>query len=180
MTAQPTAGRSRLVPAVAALSALVLIAALVVAGLMYSRISSDRAADRARSEAVTAAEQFALRMDNIQLGDFAQYKSDLEPLLTTKEKTVFEQQFKQFEEVYNQSQQAGGDQSGAKSQAKSEGGQGKIVFSGASDADEDSATVLVAHDSSVPGQDQALHFRWQLGMRRVAGHWLVDDFTPVD
>lgn len=172
MSAQPSAGRSRLVLIVAALSSLVLVASLVVAGLMYSRIREDRAQDRARSEAISAAEQFALRMDNIELGNFASYKKDLEPLLTTKEKTVFEQQFKQFEEVYNQSQKAGA--------PKSEAGQGKIIFSGASDVDLDSATVLVAHDSSVPGQSQALHFRWQLGMRKVEGRWLVDDFTPVD
>lgn len=172
MTAPGTAGRGRLAVIVAALSSLLLVAALVVAGLMYQRISEDRAVDRARSEAIAAAEQFSLRMDGIELGNFEAYKKSVEPLLTTKEKTVFEQQFKQFEEVYEQAKQKG--------LKNSRAGKGKIIFSGARDVDADSATVLVAHDSTVPGQDQSLHFRWQLGMRKVEGSWLVDDFTPVD
>ncbi|RYE79584.1 MAG: hypothetical protein EOO74_03480 [Myxococcales bacterium] len=172
MTSPGNPGRARLPVIAAALCALLLVGALVVAGLMYSRIHDDKAADRARGEAIAAAEQFALRMDGIELGNFEEYKKSVEPLLTTKEKTVFEQQFKQFEEVYKQAQSQG--------LKTSQAGVGKIIFSAANDVDQDSATVLVAHDSTVEGQDQSLHFRWQLGMRKVEGDWLVDDFTPVD
>ena len=163
---------SRVKSIVAAVSVLALVAGVVVAAVMFSKVREDKAADRARSEAITAAEQFALRMDGIQLGNFEAFSKSVAPLLTTKERTVFEQQFKQFEQVYEQAKKAGA--------AQAKPGVGKIIFSGASDADLDSATVLVAHDSTVPGQDQALHFRWQLGMRKVEGDWLVDDFTPVE
>lgn len=172
MTLPGPSGRGRLATIVAAVCVVLLIAAVAVAGLMYSRIREDKALDRARSEAIAAAEQFSLRMDGIELGNFEEYKKSIEPLLTTKEKTVFEQQFKQFEEVYKQAQ--------AEGLESSRGGEGKIIFSAANDVDADSATVLVAHDSTVEGQDQSLHFRWQLGMRKVEGSWLVDDFTPVD
>lgn len=165
-------GRGRLVVILAGLCAVLLVAALAVAGLMFKRISDDRAVDRARSEAIAAAEQFALRMDGIELGNFDEYKESIEPLLTTKERTVFEQQFKQFEQAYEEAK--------AQGMETSEAGEGEIIFSGATDVDPDSATVLVAHDSTVPGQAQSLHFRWQLGMRKVDGTWLVDDFTPVD
>lgn len=167
-----TASSSRLTQIVGAVSALVLVAAVVLGVVMGLRIREANAAERDRSDAVKAAEQFALRMDGIQLGNFEAYKSSVEPLLTTKEKTVFEQQFKQFEQVYKQAK--------AQGLPNSKAGKGTIVFAAASDADPDSATVLVAHDSSVPGQAQALHFRWQLGMRKVEGTWLVDDFQPVE
>lgn len=168
----PATGRDRLSLIIAVLAAIALVAGIVVSVIAFTGIREDQAIDEARSEAIKAAEQFALRMDGIELGNFEEYKKSIAPLLTTKEKTVFEQQFKQFEEVYKQAPEQGLKQSRA--------GKGEIIFSAATDVDRDSATVLVAHDSTVPGQAQELHFRWQLGMREVEGEWLVDDFTPVE
>lgn len=157
----------------AALTSLVLVAAVVVATVMFLKVRKADAADRDRADAVAAAEQFALRMDDFEGANLTAYVDSITPLLTTKEKTVFTQQFGAFKQVFEAAQKA------AKASGKTKGGQGKIQLAGVADADADSATVLVAHDSTLAGQSQALHFRWTVSMRKVGGTWLVDDFVPV-
>jgi hypothetical protein len=158
---------------VAALTSLVLVAAVVVATLMFLKVRKAEAADRDRAAALTAAEQFALRMDDFKGADLQAYVDSITPLLTTKEKTVFTQQFGAFKQVFEAAQKA------AKAAGKTKGGEGRIQLAGVAEADPDSATVLVAHDSTLAGQSQALHFRWTVSMRKVSGKWLVDDFVPV-
>ena len=50
------------------------------------------------------------------------------------------------------------------------------------DLDDDSATVLVAHDASVKTTqgDIEHHYRWNVDLVKVDGKWLVDDFEPVN
>ena len=46
----------------------------------------------------------------------------------------------------------------------------------------DSAQVLVVSDASVKtvyDPNVARHFRWEVSLVKINGHWLVDNFTPV-
>jgi hypothetical protein len=122
--------------------------------------------DTERHQAVAVAEQFCLRMDGVDGSDPDGYVKKVSELLTTKQKTKFEQEFTDFQKL------------GVDKALK---GTGTILASGLSDIDPDSATVLVAHDSSVvatTGTTQR-HYRWSVSLRMVGGHWLVDDFTQV-
>jgi hypothetical protein len=115
---------------------------------------------------ITVAEQFCLRMDAVDASDVDGYKKRVGQLLTTKQKAKFESQFAQFKSL------------GLDPKLK---GSGTILASGLSDIDSDSATVLVAHDSSVTDSSgtSERHYRWTVALRKVHGDWLVDDFTPV-
>lgn len=122
--------------------------------------------DSQRHQAVAAGEQFCLRMDNVDGSDPEGYVKRVAELLTTKQKAKFTSEFSDFQKL------------GVEPDLK---GTGTILASGLADIDLDSATVLVAHDSSVvtkTGTTQR-HYRWTVTLRKVSGHWLVDDFTPV-
>ena len=120
----------------------------------------------ARHQVVAVAEQFCLRMDAVDGSDVAGYKKKVSELLTTKQKAKFDSTFAEFEKL------------GVSKDLK---GTGTILASGVSDIDSDSATVLVAHDSTLkdPSGDTDRHYRWSVALRKVNGDWLVDDFTPV-
>lgn len=120
--------------------------------------------ETAKAEGV--AEQFCLRMDAVDGSDPDGYVKKVEQLLTTKQKTKFAQEFTAFQKV------------GMDPNLK---GTGNVLASGVSDIDPDSATVLVAHDSTVVNKDGTTqrHYRWTVNLRKVSGRWLVDDFTPV-
>lgn len=122
--------------------------------------------DSARHQVVAIAEQFCLRMDAVDASDVDGYKKRVSELLTTKQKAKFESQFAQFKSL------------GLDPKLK---GTGTILASGLSDIDQDSATVLVAHDSTVKASTGTTerHYRWTVALRKVHGDWLVDDFTPV-
>ncbi|MFL6023386.1 MAG: hypothetical protein ACJ72O_08630 [Marmoricola sp.] len=122
--------------------------------------------DTETAKAVGVADQFCLRMDNVDGSDPDGYVKKVEQLLTTKQKTKFASEFAQFQKL------------GMDANLK---GTGTILASGVSDIDPDSATVLVAHDSAVVDKDGTTqrHYRWSVSLRKVDGRWLVDDFTPV-
>jgi Mce-associated membrane protein len=122
--------------------------------------------DEERHEVLAVAEQFCLRMDGIDGSDTDAYKKRVSELLTTKQKTKFLSEFAEFEKL------------GTDEQLK---GTGTVLASGVEDMDNDSATVLVAHDSTVKASSGTTerHYRWTVDLRRVDGDWLVDDFTPV-
>lgn len=122
--------------------------------------------DSQRHQAVAVAEQFCLRMDNVDGSDPDGYVKSVEELLTTKQKTKFKSEFEEFQKL------------GVDPDLK---GTGTILASGLADIDSDSATVLVAHDSAVVAKTGTTqrHYRWTLTLRKVSGRWLVDDFTPV-
>ena len=122
--------------------------------------------DSARHQVVAIAEQFCLRMDAVDASDIDGYKKRVSELLTTKQKAKFASEFEQFQKL------------GLDKELK---GTGTILASGLSDIDQDSATVLVAHDSTVKASTGTTerHYRWTVALRKVHGAWLVDDFTPV-
>jgi hypothetical protein len=118
------------------------------------------------AKAKAVAEQFCLRMDNVDGKDSEGYVKKVSALLTTKQKTKFQAEYAEFQKL------------GVDPDLK---GTGTILASGLADIDPDSATVLVAHDSAVvasTGTTQR-HYRWTVTLRKVSGRWLVDDFTPV-
>lgn len=174
---EATTGRARGWSALA-LVVLTVLAVAVAAVLVYrSSHLTDKpfslsnggqaiTSDTERHEVVAVAEQFCLRMDAVDASDVEGYKKRVSELLTTKQKAKFESEFAQFEKL-------GLD--------KSLKGSGTILASGLSDIDQDSATVLVAHDSTVKqtAGTQERHYRWTVALRKVHGDWLVDDFTPV-
>ena len=122
--------------------------------------------DAERHQVLAIAEQFCLRMDALDASDLSGYKKRVSQLLTTKQKAKFDTEFDQFQKL---------------SLDPKLKGTGTILASGLSDIDEDSATALVAHDSSVTDSTgtNPRHYRWTVALRKVHGHWLVDDFTPV-
>ena len=122
--------------------------------------------DTARHEVVAVAEQFCLRMDAVDGSDVDGYKKKVSELLTTKQKTKFDSSFAEFEKL------------GISKDLK---GTGTVLACGVSEVDADSATVLLAHDSTLkdPSGTTDRHYRWTVALRKVHGDWLVDDFTPV-
>jgi Mce-associated membrane protein len=122
--------------------------------------------DEAQHRVVGVAEQFCLRMDSVDGSDIAGYVKRVSELLTTKQKAKFTSEFEEFKKL--------GIEPGLK-------GTGTILASGLTDMDDDSATVLVAHDSAVKASNGTTqrHYRWTVTLRKVHGTWLVDDFTPV-
>lgn len=165
---------------------IVLVASLVLGTVMFLKVRDQNRLDDNRRDALTAAQQFALRMDAFNGADIDAYIKSVEPMLTTKEKADFAQQFGEFKQVYEASQKAQQQAANSKHQPTKKSpvaaggvGVGKIQLAGVTDVDSDSATVLVAHDSSIPGTSQSLHSRWTVSMRKIGSSWLVDSFVPV-
>ena len=123
--------------------------------------------DHQRAEVTATAQQFALRMDDVDGTKFDTYVKGIEQLLTTKAKAKNKQVFDTMGKTY---------------EAAKIKGTGKILLSGVADIDSDSATVLVAHDASVKTTQGSLlhHYRWNVELVKVGGKWLVDDFNPVN
>jgi hypothetical protein len=146
--------------------AVLLVAATVAAVVFSSKLRGDNDRDRDRAAAVSVAEQFALRVDNFNGKNIDTYSKSIQALLTTKFKTEFDKQFEPFKQVYTQADATG---------------TGKILVSGVGSADDDSATVLVAHDALVKSKlgDQQRHNRWSVSVVKVQGKWRIDDFSPV-
>jgi len=176
LTKAPT-GQARGLVALALVVLTVL--AVVIAGVMAHRAAhpTDKPfslsnsgqpipAESEQHQAVAVAEQFCLRMDSVDGSDVDGYKKRVSALLTTKQKAKFDSSFAEFEKL------------GVSKDLK---GTGTILASGVADIDPDSATVLVAHDSTVKDTSGSTdrHYRWTVALRKVHGDWLVDDFTPV-
>jgi Mce-associated membrane protein len=157
---------------VAAALVVVLVASAVLAVVMFLKGRDHARLADSRRDAMTAAEQFALRVDAFDGSNFDAYTKSIEPLLTSKEKTEFTQQLKEFQQVLQQTQKAG-------ATSKAPPPKGKIQLAGVTDADDDSATVLVAHDAVGGSTTETLRSRWTVGMRKIDGAWLVDSFVPV-
>ena len=170
---------SKRTTALVAVAVLLVVEVLgVVASLVWgfhsrSDASETTVSDSNRSAAVAAAEQFALRMDDFQAESAATYESRIEEMLTTKGKADFAQVKSVIGQVFTATQPT------AKQAAKgTKAPTGHIVYSGVSDIDSDSATVLVAHDAGVNGSSQSLHFRWTVTLKKIGTKWLVDGLPP--
>jgi hypothetical protein len=156
------------VSACAALVAVIVVS-LVLGIHDYRGVQSNDRADKSSGQAVDAAKEFALRMDNFAAPSAATYESQIEGMLTTKGKADLDQVKSVMAQVYAAAQPA---KSGQKAPS------GHIVYAGVSDIDSDSATVLVAHDTSVTGSTKQLHFRWTVTLKKIGGTWLVDGLPP--
>ena len=168
--------RSTAVVADAALLAVEIagIVAFLVWGFhSRSDASTDTSQDSNRSAAVAAAEQFALRMDDFQAASATAYTDAIKDMMTTKGKADFAQIQQVIGQVFTAARPTG---KAAKKGAKAP--TGKIIYVGVSDIDADSATVLVAHDTSVTNSTKQLHFRWTVDLKKVDDKWLVDDVPP--
>lgn len=159
---------------------ILLVLGLVVSGYLVYRLNhinddplnplSDAPAAPAeaqRKQATAVAEQFALRMDNVDSAKFDAYVKSVNGMLTTKAKTKNSEVFDTMKQSY---------------EAAKVKGTGKVLATGLSDIDDDSATVLVAHDASVQTTQGSIehHYRWSVNLVKVSGKWLVDDFNPVN
>ncbi|MCW2855660.1 MAG: hypothetical protein JWR52_1275 [Marmoricola sp.] len=172
-------GRRSGVLVVGAVAVVVLVLGIAASGILayrsahlttspfsFSNSGSPIPSDTDRHLVIGVAEQFALRMDAVSGKDPGTYVKQVSQLLTTKQKTKFTAEFAQFQKV------------GVDPTLK---GTGTVLSYGIADMDNDSATVLVAHDASVvssAGTTQR-HYRWSVVLRKVGSKWLVDDFTQV-
>ena len=159
--------QARTLRIVSAVLAVVLVLAVAAAVWLGLKARSDQQATEERAAASTVASQFALRMDHVDGSDFDGYIKGVNQLLTTKAKTKNSQVFDAMKQTYV---------------AAKVKGTGKVLLTAVGDADEDSATVLVVHDASVTTTqgDIEHHYRWSVNVVKVNGHWLVDDFNPVN
>ena len=159
--------RARTLGIISAVLAVVLIVAVVAAVVFALKTRSNDDAQKERAAASNVAAQFALRMDNVDGTAFDKYIKGINQLLTTKAKTKNSQTFAAMKQSY---------------QTAKVKGTGKVLLTGVGDSDADSASVLVVHDASVSTTQGDLehHYRWSVNVVKVNGHWLVDDFSPVN
>jgi Mce-associated membrane protein len=122
--------------------------------------------DSERAKVKAVAEQFCLRMDDVDTSDPEAYTKNVKELLTTKLKAAFDQQFDAVNKLETD---------------KTVKGVGTVLASGIADIDPDSATVLVAHDTAVTSSsgDVQRHARWTVSLRKINGRWLVDNWNPA-
>lgn len=148
---------------------VVIVVGLVIGIRDYRADKSTDRADRQRSAATAAAEQFALRMDNFAAPSATIYENRVEAMLTTKGKADLSQVKTVMTQVFTAAQPK---------DKTTKAPTGKIVYTGISDIDADSATVLVAHDTTVTGSTKQLHFRWTVNLKKIGNTWLVDGLPP--
>ncbi|MCW2783654.1 MAG: hypothetical protein JWP74_171 [Marmoricola sp.] len=139
---------------------------LTDAPFSFSNSGSPVPSQSQQAHVKAAAEQFALQMDAVNGKDPAAYVNGVSKLVTTKLRTSLKTQYAQFQKLGIEPTQKG---------------TGTILSSAVADMDDDSATVLIAHDSSVvsPQGTTLSHYRWTVSLRKVGSKWLVDNFTQV-
>lgn len=146
----------------------VLAAVAVVAQLVWVRPEhlAARDVEQDRREAVRAAERFTVAVNNFDVADIDSLQQNLEPLLTTKFRTEFDET---VEGLLAQVEEA---------KLSSEG---EVIRTAVASADADSASILVVADANATSVfgDRVRHFRWTVDLVRVDDAWLVDDFAPV-
>ncbi|MCZ4499493.1 MAG: hypothetical protein JWQ74_2046 [Marmoricola sp.] len=160
---------------------VLLVLGVVVSGVLLTRqgsatdkplsignsgsvIPSDR--DVAAVKAV--GEQFALRIDAITPADIPGYVKRVGELMTTKYRSDFEKAQPLLVAKY------------AKTKFTA---QGYVRSIGITSQDQDSAVILIAHDSLLTpssGDPERSAYRWTVTLRKVDGKWLVDDFVDPD
>ena len=166
---------------------LVVLVAVIVAGLvaMAWLVSGrdvgavggrgDQEQVQSEREAVMAqTEQFMLRMGTYgpdlldDKGAMPEYRQRVEDVITPKFAVSFEKEAATAEQIV----------AGARISR-----QASVFATGVSAIDEDSATALVAgaFTDSYPktGQRDPAPYRIEVSLVKIAGQWLVDDFSPV-
>lgn len=189
MTSSTTTSRAWLIRALTLALVIVLAIALYVAIASYRDIRATDRVDSDRRAVTVAAQEFALRMDNFQAASADKYEGDIQDMLTTKGQAQLKQVAAVLKQVYLAAQpqaSAGSTKKGSKKRSakKAKPGpvgrapSGTIVYTGVAELDDDSATVLVAHDTSVTNSNKHLHFRWTVNLKKIDGKWLVDGLPP--
>ena len=151
------------------LALLGLVAAVVIvveATALRSRYDAVQAERADRVAAARVAGQFIVQYNTYSYNRLPAYKASVERMLSTKAKASFTD---------------GVDKSTRLIQASKLTSKGDLLATGVASIDPDSAQVLVVADASARStvQNSARHFRWQISMVKVDGHWLVDDFNAV-
>ena len=169
-TPATAAGRpgGRLVPVLAALSVLLLAAAVALTLTVRNHRSDQTALEDAREGAVTAARQLLLNFDGLSATSF-----DRNFALVTAGSTG------DFKDSFTK----------ARADLRSvvvgnrTDSMGTVLAAAVVRADTDTATVLVAVDRRIKDktkpQGVVAHDRWQLAMEKHGGMWLVADLQPV-
>lgn len=165
--------RRPLLATVLAALCLVLIAAGVVLFVYEQPVGADTAAAENRAEVVQAAERFTETWNTFTPQDASAYVKRVAPLLTTKFRTEFTHA---STDVINGIQQQSLSSSG-----KVLVDEAGIPLVGIERIDPDSASVLVVSDSNrvSNGQKVLRHWRWEIELLKVRGHWLVDSFKEI-
>lgn len=162
---QASTRNTRGIVALALLTVFVLGAAL---SIVLALRQDDRSVGLEVARVKAVSEEFALRMDSLSSDDVPGYINKVAEVLTTRCRADFE-----------------------KSEAALTGSIGAVEFTtkgfiratGVSTLDDDSATVMVVHDSQkTAGSGQSLlsAYRWTISLRKVNGTWLVDKFNDPD
>jgi len=131
----------------------------------YSLFNSGDPVPDAREgkRAVTAAEQYVLRLDTLDTSKLQEYLDGINELSTTKSETnqIDAEQFK------------------AQFQGQELTSKGLIVTSALRDQDADSATVLILHIRETVGAQgsEIRNLRAVVSMQKVKGKWLVDNIA---
>lgn len=143
---------------------LLLVAGAVIGAVSFTKYRTDQRDVDARQAAVNAAQQFTLRLDNLDYKDLKKYQAQVGELLTTKMKSDFTKNYDQFGQVF---------------QAIQITSKGVVRAAGVQDIDDDSATVLVVHDVDVTSKGcvQPPYKRMKVSLQKIQGKWLVSDFT---
>lgn len=155
---------------VAGLLALALLVGVVLVALRLPGYLPGAVADRdearERAAVVATAEQFTLRMDEVDAADFDAYLESVSEMLTAKARAENQESLEVLRETY---------------EAAEVRGTGEVLSSGVADFSENAATVLVAHNAEVTtNQGDVRHFyRWSVDLVRVDDDWRIDGFTPV-
>ncbi len=147
----------------ALLAAVALVLEVVVLRPDYAAAEADQ---RARADVVRVAERFTAQVNNYKVKSIDHYRASITPMLSPKFKGEFDKAMKNIVSSVKQ----------AKMTSK-----GQVLTSAVASVDPDSAQVLVVADSSVKTvfDTRVRHFRWQVALVKIDGHWLVDNFTPV-
>lgn len=151
-------------------------AAVLISGL--STISDHDSQDGDRRDALAAAQHYVLTFDSIDPRNAASAKAAIEPLLTTKAKTAFDQQTDQWAQMLEELKQA--EAATPSAGASPSGSPSGVVRYGAINAiTVDTATALVADDAGIPAANKVIPYRWEIQLRKISGKWLVDDVQRI-
>jgi len=150
----------------AAVAVLALVTVVMLVFALRPRAQEASARQDDRSAVVRAAERFTVQVNNYDVASIDDYQSSITPLLSPKFKGEFEKAMSDIVRSVKQSKMTS---------------DGRVLTSGVSSLDPDSAQVLVVSDANVKTvfDTRARHFRWQISLVHLGGKWLVDNFTPV-
>jgi len=172
-TDQPRRSRPLLATVLVGLCALVLCGGLIFWFWLHGQTEENSASEQDRIAAMQAAENFTVVWNTFRPTDANTYVDRVTPLLSTKFATQFKDASKDVVTGITQQRLF------SKGKVLTDGD--GIPLVGIASIDSDSAEVLVVADAArVANRQRVLrHWRWQISMVKVDGHWLVDSFKEV-